>query len=91
MLTNFHIYKIEESYLETKGELLKQTIKKWLKENDIEVPIEILTLGNKYGDLIIDYDSNIENGQKIKLLVEQLLTRFNIEIKYENQIDDFGF
>lgn len=91
MLANFHIYKIEESYLETRGELLKQTLKKWLKENNIDATVDILILGNKYGDLIIDYESDIENGQKIKMLVEQILTRFNIEIKYENQIDGFDF
>lgn len=91
MLTNFHIYKIEESYLETRGELLKQTLKKWLKENNTDATVDILILGNKYGDLIIDYESDIKNSQKIKMLVEQILTRFNIEIKYENQIDDFDF
>lgn len=80
-------FDIDSEYLESREELLTNTIKDWLSENNIDSLVYTFILGEE-SNLIIDYsfDKNA-NEEKVLKLTEQILKRFNIKYKLHEQID----
>lgn len=80
-------FNINKDYLEPREELLTNTIKEWLEENSIDALVYTFILGDE-SNLIVDYSFDEKvSEEKVLGLTEQILQRFNIEYRIEEQSD----
>lgn len=81
------IYRIDSTYLESRGEILTKYIDKWLGDNGYKTNTYTFVIEEDCGDLIVDYmdSKDIKNsGLIIPGLVEKVFNKLDIKYEKEN-------